>query len=134
MDVTKSIVFNLQNSNLVEHPVIVISHQNHASYFMQGKILTCQSFSEILQQKIDFFLGSEDPLNLDDHELIQEELPINAFDTSQYSSEDEVSRKTLSKEMSPMKPPPPKVPKLASPKPKTSLLGLVSYSSSEEDN
>merc|ERR1719411_123657 len=113
MDVTKSIVFNLQNSNLVEHPVIVISHQNHASYFMQG---------------------SEDPLNLDDHELIQEELPINAFDTSQYSSEDEVSRKTLSKEMSPMKPPPPKVPKKASPKPKTSLLGLVSYSSSEEDN
>ena len=77
-------------------------------------------------------------MNLDDHELIQEELPINAFDTSQYSSEDEVSRKTLSKEMSPMKPPPPKVPKLASPKvaspePKTSLLGLVSYSSSEED-
>ena len=86
-----------------------------------------------------FFSGSEDPLNLDDHELIQEELPINAFDTSQYSSEDEVSRKISSKEMSPMKPPPPKVPKLASPKlaspkPKTSLLGLVSYSSSEEDN
>ena len=69
---------------------------------------------------------------------IQEELPINAFDTSQYSSEDEVSRNILSKEMSPMKPPPPKVsklaaPKVASPEPKTSLLGLVSYSSSEED-
>ena len=73
-------------------------------------------------------------MNLDDHELIQKELPINAFDTSQYSSEDEVSRKISSKKMSPMKPPPPKVPKLASPKPKTSLLGLVSYSSSEEDN
>ena len=86
-----------------------------------------------------FSSGSEDPLNLDDHELIQKELPINAFDTSQYSSEDEVSRKKSSKEMSPMKPPPPKMPKLASPKlespkPKTSLLGLVSYSSSEEDN
>ena len=84
------------------------------------------------------FSGSEDPLNLDDHELIQEELPINAFDTFQYSSEDEVSRKNLSKVMSPMKPPSPKVSKLASlkvpsPEPKTSLLGLVSYSSSEED-
>ena len=94
---------------------------NHSAKFCNRKL-------------IFFFPGSEDPLNLDDHELIQEELPINAFDTSQYSSEDEVSRKTLSKEMSPMKPPPPKVPKLASPKPKTSLLGLVSYSSSEEDN
>ena len=78
-------------------------------------------------------------MNLDDHELIQEELPINAFDTSQYSSEDEVSRKISSNKMSPMKPPPQRMPKLASPKlaspkPKTSLLGLVSYSSSEEDN
>ena len=65
------------------------------------------------------FTGCEDPLNLDDHW-------------------NEVSRKKLSKEMSPMKPPPPKVsklaaPKVASPEPKTSLLGLVSYSSSEED-
>ena len=98
------------------------------------RFLLVNHSAKFCNRKLIFFPGSEDPLNLDDHELIQEELPINAFDTSQYSSEDEVSRKTLSKEMSPMKPPPPKVPKLASPKPKTSLLGLVSYSSSEEDN
>ena len=36
MDLTKSLVYNLQGSSLIEHPVIVIAHQSHAAYFQQG--------------------------------------------------------------------------------------------------
>ena len=39
MDLTKSLVYNLQGSSLIEHPVIVIAHQSHAAYFQQGKYL-----------------------------------------------------------------------------------------------
>ena len=39
MDLTKSLVYNLQGSSLIEHPVIVIAHQSHAAYFQQGKFL-----------------------------------------------------------------------------------------------
>ena len=39
MDLTKSLVYNLQGSSLIEHPVIVIAHQSHAAYFQQGKFI-----------------------------------------------------------------------------------------------
>ena len=43
MDLTKSLVYNLQGSSLIEHPVIVIAHQSHAAYFQQGNFLNSSS-------------------------------------------------------------------------------------------
>ena len=39
MDPTKSLVFNFQNASLIEHPIVVIAHRNHAAYFHQGMLL-----------------------------------------------------------------------------------------------
>ena len=45
MDLTKSLVYNLQGSSLIEHPVIVTAHQSHAF------ALFCQLVAENFKNK-----------------------------------------------------------------------------------
>ena len=38
MDIEKSLVWNLQEQAIVEHPTIAIVHKDHADFFVEGKI------------------------------------------------------------------------------------------------
>ena len=54
MDIEKSLVWNLQEQAIVEHPTIAIVHKNHSDFFVEGKnVLLITTFQTLYKLEED---------------------------------------------------------------------------------
>lgn len=62
LDLDKSLVWNMQEQTLIEHPIITIIHRSHANFFLEGNLELSDLFPQEEQQKTEETVN-EDVLN-----------------------------------------------------------------------